>query len=226
MAADPSRRWHAISSFVADCCARLHLGYIPTTTAMLLSHRFYAQKSPQTFPFMDIGASCIFLATKLTEKPRKLRDIMNVAYSIAHKTNSPVPVGSVYTAMKERLLDAEQNILRVLRFELDMDLPYMYLLNYAKFLRCSRATVQVALTLTSDFFYAPRSLSYDAPIIAAACLYVALSLVGEHGGHSLPPQWWYEFDTSDDDLAAIQAEFATLYTVLPPPTTELVEATS
>ncbi|KDO27952.1 hypothetical protein SPRG_07228 [Saprolegnia parasitica CBS 223.65] len=163
---------------------------------------------------MDIGASCIFLSTKLSEKPRKLRDIMNVAYSIAQKTNSPVPTGSEYTAMKERLLDGEQNVLRVLRFDLDMDLPYKYLLNYARFLRVSKATVQVALTLASDFFYAPTSLQYDAHIVAVACIYIAHTLLEEP--NPLPPNWWYDFDASDDDLAAIEAEFATIYTVLPP----------
>ncbi|OQR81459.1 hypothetical protein THRCLA_11713 [Thraustotheca clavata] len=197
MASEAREQWHARSTFVADCCARLHLGYVPTTTAMMLCHRFYAKMSAQTFPYMDIGASCIFLSTKITEKPRKLRDIMNVAYSIANNTNKPVPTGSEYTNMKERLLDGEQNVLRVLHFELDMNLPYNFLLNYTQLLRCSRTCVQVALTLASDFFYSPTSLEYDAHIIATGCF--------------------------DDDLAAIQNEFNALYTHFPP-SDEVVKA--
>ncbi|KAF0772881.1 hypothetical protein AaE_002236, partial [Aphanomyces astaci] len=154
----PSPKKHAASSFIADCSARLHLGHVPTSTAMVLAHRYFAthayirpplkmlfvsshrfnaciHRAPHSFPqHVDIGAACIFLATKITEKPRKLRDVMNVAYCVAHNVNTPVSTGHEYSAFKERLLDAEQHVLRAIRFDMDVSLPYQHLLNLAKLL--------------------------------------------------------------------------------------------
>ncbi|ETV92411.1 hypothetical protein, variant [Aphanomyces invadans] len=127
---------HVSSSFIADCSARLHLGHVATTTAMVLAHRYYGtHKTPHSFPqHQVIGAACIFLATKITEKPRKLRDVMNVVHCASLNVNSPMPTGPEYTAFKERLLDAEQNVLRAIRFDMDVALPYQHLLNYTKIL--------------------------------------------------------------------------------------------
>ncbi|KAF0697876.1 Aste57867_11459 [Aphanomyces stellatus] len=193
---------------------------------MVLAHRFYAKKrydsstvasttarSLDMFPHVEIGGACIFLATKITEKPRKLRDVMNVAYCVSRNTNTPVPTGPEYTTLKESLLDAEQSVLRVIRFDMDIPLPYQYLLNYTKVLESPRLVVQIALTLTSDLFYSPRALLYAPHVIAAACIYLAIELLdGDH----IASRWWYRFDTSDADIAAIRDEFLQVYTDVPP----------
>ncbi|ETV76356.1 hypothetical protein, variant [Aphanomyces astaci] len=178
----PSPKKHAASSFIADCSARLHLGHVPTSTAMVLAHRYFAtHAAPHSFPqHVDIGAACIFLATKITEKPRKLRDVMNVAYCVAHNVNTPVSTGHEYSAFKERLLDAEQHVLRAIRFDMDVPLPYQHLLNLAKLLQVSRVVVQIALTLASDLFYSARALEYPPHVIAASSIYLAMDLLQVH----------------------------------------------
>ncbi|CAK4814139.1 unnamed protein product [Aphanomyces euteiches] len=208
-------RMHTTSKFIADCSARLHLGHVPTTTAMVLAHRFYANASVEVFPYVEIGAACIFLATKITEKPRKLRDVMNVAYCVSNNTNTPVPTGVEYSTLKENLLDAEQTVLRMIRFDMNVALPYQYLLNYTKILGCPRLVVRMALTLTSDLYYMPSALQYPSHVIAASCIVLAIELL-EINEPAAPPRWWYHFDTSDDDIAAIRHDFVQLYTVMPP----------
>ncbi|RLN88499.1 hypothetical protein BBJ28_00002170 [Nothophytophthora sp. Chile5] len=54
-----------------------------------------------------------------------LRSVMNVAHAVMNATTEPLGAGS------ECLINAEQTVLRVLQFELDVALPFHFLFNYA-----------------------------------------------------------------------------------------------
>ncbi|ORX97985.1 hypothetical protein K493DRAFT_313839 [Basidiobolus meristosporus CBS 931.73] len=71
--------------------------------------------------------SCINLACKTTEVSRKVRDIINVGYRILHPTEPPLRINEEYWQMKDSLSSSELIVLRILRFEMDVELPYPWI---------------------------------------------------------------------------------------------------
>lgn len=68
-------------------------------TAMVFYHRFYARNS-HTWPGCDwrvVAPACLFLAGKVEETPKALRDVVCFAYLVKHKKEME--------AAKERLKD-------------------------------------------------------------------------------------------------------------------------
>ncbi|KAJ1955390.1 Cyclin- protein fam58a [Linderina pennispora] len=70
---------------------------------------------------------CIYLATKITEEPRKQRDIINVGYKIANPSQAFLAVGDTLNALRETMDKAELVVLRVLGFNVDVDLPHRWI---------------------------------------------------------------------------------------------------
>ncbi len=81
---------------------------------------------------------------------------------------------------KDRLLVAEQHVLRLVRFQLYIDLPHKYLLNLCKLLAVSRATTAAALCLTNDSIaYTDLCLRRQPMEVAAAALQLCMGLLGD-----------------------------------------------
>ena len=78
--------------------------------------------------------AALFIATKIEEQPRKLRDTVSTFDYVKkiHKGHPrPIPVlvfGSMsFTSLKKDTINAERYIMKVLGFSLNVDLPYKYL---------------------------------------------------------------------------------------------------
>ncbi|KAH0614594.1 uncharacterized protein H6S33_000230 [Morchella sextelata] len=75
-----------------------------------------------------LSLASLSLATKATESPRRLREFLIPAYTLQHPTSPPLTFPSpLYDALRSTLVTAELLLLRVLRFELRLPLPYEYL---------------------------------------------------------------------------------------------------
>ncbi|KAJ3326565.1 Cyclin- protein fam58a [Blyttiomyces sp. JEL0837] len=76
-----------------------------------------------------IAAAAVHLACKQTEVSRKVRDVINVGYWVLHNESD----GYIYTEediyweLKESLITAEMFLLRALRFDTNVELPYAFL---------------------------------------------------------------------------------------------------
>ena len=66
---------------------------------------------------LELVATWLFLASKVCEQPRKIRDCINVCYQVWGK--GMLRLGPQYHRAKQRIVTCEQLILRTLRFELE-----------------------------------------------------------------------------------------------------------
>ena len=78
-------------------------------------------------------ATCIHIACKQTENPRKLRDVVNVAYYVSHpdpdtseSSKRLLKIDAQFWTIKESLMKAELVVLRSLRFHTNVYLPHSY----------------------------------------------------------------------------------------------------
>ena len=93
----------------------------------------------------------------------------------ASVSNLPQPgllAGDDYYRAKEQLITDEQILLRILRFEINVEHPHKYLLNICRTLQCGQPLTQLALCLVRLL----HTLSAPLPYIAAS-----------NGWHMHPP---------------------------------------
>ncbi|KAI8322806.1 hypothetical protein GQ54DRAFT_303821 [Martensiomyces pterosporus] len=77
---------------------------------------------------------CLYLATKVTEEPRKQRDVINVGYKLAHPESEFLPVGDTLSALRDTMTRGELVLMRTLGFNVNVELPHKwiaYILNGA-----------------------------------------------------------------------------------------------
>ncbi len=192
------------------------LQYSPetTSTAILLFHRFLLPhnlgKGNATWPEMRVKVvlvTCLFLAGKARENPRRLRDVINVirllmddkgavGFPPPHPTTRfrglEVPrLNSTYMELKKRVVECEQVLLRSVGFNLDMVHPYRLLLNYCRSLRLSERTTQVAWGILNDFLFIPFALALPPPVLTCAALHMASIVVRDEHALSHVSKVWY-----------------------------------
>ena len=100
--------------------------------------------------WQHLAAGSLFLAAKVEECPRKVRDVLNVFNHLEQKRTdaaSIVPLdiySQKYQTLKERLIRAEREILKELGFILYTEHPHKFILNYCKLLTLERDTPRLA----------------------------------------------------------------------------------
>ena len=80
-------------------------------------------------------------------------------------SNLPQPgllAGDDYYRAKEQLITDEQILLRVLRFEINVEHPHKYLLNLCRTLQCGQPLTQLALCLVRHLHNLPAPVPYIA----------------------------------------------------------------
>jgi hypothetical protein len=72
------RNWGC--ELASECGILLKLPQAVIATAQTLLHRFFFRRAMQQFDCHTVAMACLFLAGKVEEEPRRLRDILNVFY--------------------------------------------------------------------------------------------------------------------------------------------------
>ena len=55
-------------------------------TAIVFYHRFYARESYEAYERFQVATTCLFLASKVEETPKKLREVIIETYKVQHST--------------------------------------------------------------------------------------------------------------------------------------------
>lgn len=184
-------------NFVTDLCKLLDLIKLVSATASILFHRYFASHSfVREDPYL-IAVSCVFLASKIEESPRKMKQCMFAHHFLLH---CRLPEGekdlkSVLEeymrsnpdrfrsgseeeqVIRENILRTELRILQCIGFDLSVVPPYKYIVEAKK--RCLskgvpesalKAMFQYAWNFINDSFRTNVCLAYSPLLVAAACI--------------------------------------------------------
>ena len=186
-------------------------------TAMELFHRFYFRQSFIKYDLRPIAAACLFLATKLEEAPKKVRDVVSVfdyLLKIKEGTVPPIPVldlnSNDFLMLRQELINAERLILREIGFALGhlSVKPFRYLYYYLKVLKLNKVFAQKAWNYINDIFRTSICVSFPSYVLAAAAIYLASRVLD----YPLPEvEWWLAFDCKMEELKEIASEALKLY---------------
>lgn len=194
----------------------LRLPQVVCATAQTLLHRFYYRKSLAQFDVHIVAIAALFLGAKVEEVPRRMRDVLNVAYHCKlrrqGKPSRPIVLGgNLYARWKAELIRTERIILKELGFSMYaiMDHPHKGILYYAKALGGSSLLAQFAWSYLNDSLRLDLCVRYNAESIACAAIFLAARRIGM----ALPKEtpWFEIFNTRKADMLNIAEEILGLY---------------
>ncbi|XP_078149049.1 uncharacterized protein LOC144544415 [Carex rostrata] len=111
--------------FIRWMCSQFKLDTIPTATALMFCHRFYALQSLAKNDWKTIATACVFLSSKSENMFRALDDIVKIAFA---NDVQKLPIDSEqkeFLQKKRELIEmAERVVLINLRFDTNVNHPY------------------------------------------------------------------------------------------------------
>uniref|UniRef100_A0A7N8X6C4 Cyclin-K n=1 Tax=Mastacembelus armatus TaxID=205130 RepID=A0A7N8X6C4_9TELE len=183
--------------FIFDVGTRLGLHYDTLATGIVYFHRFYMFHSFKTFPRYVTGGCCLFLAGKVEETPKKCKDIIKTARSLLND----IQFAQFGDDPKEEVMVLERILLQTIKFDLQVEHPYQFLLCYAKQLKGDKnkvqKLVQMAWTFVNDSLCTMVALQWEPQIIAVAVMYLAGRLckfdIQDWTSKQSSRSWWEQF---------------------------------
>ncbi|KAG0302378.1 hypothetical protein BGZ98_007581 [Dissophora globulifera] len=174
-----------------------------------------------TFIIQDIGATCIYLASKTEESTRKFKDVIIACAQKAAKREIQIDDNSKdFRVWKDTIIYTEEVLLETLCFELTVDHPYPYMLqlfnnHYTKDPHRVRKLKQVAWAFINDSLRTTLCLIYPPRIIALAAMHIAAKYLEENLNEALGDIWRELYEPDVHDIHDAANEILDQYTQFP-----------
>ncbi|RZC04146.1 Cyclin-T1-5 isoform C [Glycine soja] len=192
-------------TFLQDLGMRLKVPQVTIATAIIFCHRFFLRQSHAKNDRRTIATVCMFLAGKVEETPRPLKDVILVSYEIIHKKDPAaaqrIKQKEVYEQQKELILLGERVVLATLGFDLNVQHPYKPLVEaIKKFNVAKNALAQVAWNFVNDGLRTSLCLQFKPHHIAAGAIFLAAKFLKVKLPSDGEKVWWQEFDVTPRQL--------------------------
>ncbi|CAL2253271.1 unnamed protein product [Prunus armeniaca] len=215
-------------TFLQDLGMRLKVPQVTIATAIIFCHRFFLCQSHAKNDRRTIATVCMFLAGKVEETPRPLKDVILVSYEIINKKDPAaghrIKQKEVYEQQKELILLGERVVLATLAFDLNVNHPYKPLVEaIKKFKVAQNALAQVAWNFVNDGLRTSLCLQFKPHHIAAGAIFLAAKFLKVKLPSDGEKVWWQEFDVTPRQLEEVSNQMLELYEQnrLPPSTNEV-----
>ncbi|KAK6916916.1 Cyclin, N-terminal [Dillenia turbinata] len=204
-------------TFLQDLGMRLKVPQVTIATAIIFCHRFFLRQSHAKNDRRTVATACMFLAGKVEETPRPLKDVIVVSYEIIHKKDPAAPQRikqkvEVCDQQKELILHAERVVLATLGFDLNILHPYKPLVEaIKKFKVAQNALAQVAWNFVNDGLRTSLCLQFKPHHIAAGAIFLAAKFLKVKLPSDGERVWWQEFDVTPRQLEEVSNQMLELY---------------
>ncbi|KAF8115071.1 hypothetical protein N665_0030s0112 [Sinapis alba] len=203
-------------TFLQDLGMRLKVPQITIATSIIFCHRFFIRQSHARNDRRTIATVCMFLAGKVEETPRPLKDVIVVSYEIIHKkdpaTAQKIKQKEVYQQQKELILSGEKIVLSTLAFDFNVYHPYKPLVEaIKKFKVAQNALAQVAWNFVNDGLWTSLCLQFKPHHIAAGAIFLAAKFLKVKLPSDGEKVWWQEFDVTPRQLEDVSNQMLELY---------------
>jgi hypothetical protein len=189
-------------------------------TALVFFHRFFARQSFKKHDRSTLAATCLHLAGKVEETPRKLSMVIQVVNVVKHRgKKGPIdPKSQEFAKQKECLLTSERVLLHTVAFELSIEHPYTFLLPMVKKVSTdkmlSKELIQTSWNFVNDSYGTNLCLQFKPRDIAAAMVYLSIKYVKlskpeTNIGDST--EWLPQLQLRDDNAKGICWQLMELY---------------
>ncbi|KAI8517304.1 Cyclin-L1 [Branchiostoma belcheri] len=197
----------------------LRLPQTAMATGQVLFQRFFYSKSLVKHNMEIVAMACVYLASKIEEAPRRIRDTINVFHHIRQRRNNrqaqPLVLDQNYINTKNQVIKAERRVLKELGFCVHVKHPHKLIVMYLQVLDCekNRKLVQTAWNFMNDSLRTDVFVRFSPETIACACIFLAarqLKVPLPNRAHC--PCHWYElFGASEDEVQEISLMILKIY---------------
>lgn len=185
-------------------------------TGQVLFHRFYCKKSFARFNVKRVAASCVWLASKLEESPRKARQVLIVFHRMeCRRENLPIEhldtSSKRYVDLKADLIRTERHLLKEMGFICHVEHPHKFISNYLATLEIPPELRQEAWNLANDSLRTTLCVRFKSEVVACGVVYAA----ARRFQVPLPenPPWWKAFDADKSGIDEVCRVLAHLYSL-------------
>ncbi|KAL2911895.1 hypothetical protein HK105_208615 [Polyrhizophydium stewartii] len=196
-------------TFITLVGTSLRIPQTTIATACILFHRFYLRNSILVYNYHDIGGTCLFIACKIEETPKSLRELIATCARKAHKDDSLAMDESSkeFFRWRETIIYHEGIVLMSLCYDLDVEKPYDSLMEMLS-KTPDKKLLQTAWCIINDSLRTTVCVRFPARVIALAALLLATRLIA-----SAPPsQVSKELEANSEPIKEIITEITDLYT--------------
>ena len=188
-------------NFILQVGIMLKLPQITLATANVFLHRFYMRHSMVDVPgrpgfhYYSMAATSLFLATKVEEDCRKMKDLVIACVRVAQKDPGKVvdEQDKEYWRWKDNILHNEDLLLEAICFDLSLEPPHKTMFELLMFFgeQDNKRLRNAAWAFVNDSCMTMLCLLFPSRTIAASSLYAA----AKHCGLCLPDDvhgrpWW------------------------------------
>ncbi|CAN6351734.1 unnamed protein product [Urochloa humidicola] len=205
-------------TFLQDLGMKLKVPQVSIATAMVFCHRFYLRQSHAKNDRRIIATVCMFLAGKVEETPRPLKDVILVSYEIIHKKDPNAgqrikQQKEIYDKQKELILLGERVVLVTLGFDLNIHHAYKPLVEaIRRFNVAEKSSLpQVAWNFVNDGLRTSLCLQFEPHHIAAGAIFLAAKFLKMKLPSEDDKIWWQDFDVTPRQLEEVSNQMLELY---------------
>ncbi|KAL6245036.1 hypothetical protein RBB50_007811 [Rhinocladiella similis] len=187
-------------NFITQVGIMLKLPQLTLATASVYLHRFFmrhamVQNNKPGLHHYSVAATALFLATKVEENYRKMRELVVACCRVAQKKPDLVvdEQSKEYWKWRDTILHNEDLLLEALCFDLQLELPYRILLDFLRFydVQENKQLRNTSWAFLNDSLVTTMCLQLSPSSIAGSALYMGVKF----SGIALPDDergrpWW------------------------------------
>lgn len=203
-------------NFILQVGIMLKLPQITLATASVFLHRFYMRHPMQTFHYYSIAATCLFLAYKVEECVRKMRELVVACVRVAQKDphKNVDEQDKEYWRWRDNILQYEDLLLEAICFDLSLEPPYKTLFDLLmQFEQGDNKRLRnAAWAFVNDSCLTTLCLLFPSRTIAASAFYAA----AKHCDVAFPDDargrpWWEVIDVDVGSIRRACNYMASIY---------------
>ncbi|KAF7134014.1 hypothetical protein CNMCM5793_005594 [Aspergillus hiratsukae] len=209
-------------NFITQVGIMLKLPQLTLATAAVYLHRFFMRYSMVDIPQRSgmhpypIAATALFLATKVEENVRRMRELVVACCRVAQKNPNLVvdEQSKEFWKWRDTILHHEDLLLEALCFDLQLEQPYRILYDFICFFGANenKPLRNAAWAFVNDSMFTVLCLQFNARTIAASALYAA----ARHCDVGFPDDdrgrpWWEQIDVDLTQVRRACMRMAQLY---------------
>ena len=215
-------------NFITQVGILLKLPQLTLCTASVYMHRFFMRYSmvdlpqrPGRHPY-PIAATALFLATKVEENCRKMKELIVACCRVALKQPNVIvdEQSKEFWKWRDTILHNEDLLLEALCFDLQLEQPYRLLYDFICFFQVQddKRLRNSAWAFVNDSTFTVLCVQFSARTIAASALYAAaMHCDAAFADDELGRPWWEQIDVDVREVRRACNRMAEIYDNYPLP---------
>lgn len=203
--------------FISDLAAQLKVNQLCINTAIIYMHRFFMIHSFKKFHryVRMVATSCLFLACKVEEQPRRLKEFIEAIQRLFHRSSTDTQNPEEFRKNGEEIVALESCLLQTLGFNVLVQHAHTVIIKTCQMIKATRDLAEAAyLTATNSLILTNFCVKFSSEKIACFCIYLACKWTGLIIPTSSEGRQWYQYvkpDIVEQELEDISKEYLTIY---------------